>query len=151
MLELPDAGAFYEIVWLIVRQIPEGEVATYGQIAAMIPPPTGVASADYSRLGARWVGDAMNAISRMDDPDIPWHRVVNGKGMISLPEASVAASVQRGRLRHEDVEFDTRERIPLDVFGWNGPSESWLKGYGLRPPPLLREPSDDKPQQMSLF
>jgi methylated-DNA-protein-cysteine methyltransferase-like protein len=153
MLELPDAAVFYETVWEIVRQIPEAQVSTYGQIASMIPPPQGIDSGDYDRLGARWVGDAMNAVSRTDDETIPWHRVVNSKGGISLPEESKAAALQRARLRHENVTFDKKERIDLNQFGWEGPKPAWVEAHGLYTPKSLRDtpPDTDAPQQLSLF
>jgi len=50
----PDSKTYFDIVWMIVRQIPSGVVSTYGQIASMIPAPTGVDEIDYERLGAVW-------------------------------------------------------------------------------------------------
>ena len=153
MYDLPDPMPFYKLVWEIVRQIPSGDVATYGQIASMIPPPPGVESEDYDRLGPRWVGDAMNAVSRVDEPTIPWHRVINSKGGISLPETSKSAALQRARLRAENILLDGDERVDLDTFGWEGPAQKWLKDHGLRAPRSLKKPkpSDDAPTQMSLF
>lgn len=149
--ELPDPLTFYRIVWEIVRQIPEGRVATYGQIAAMIPPPDGLEQGEYDRLGARWVGNAMNAVSDVDDPSVPWHRVINSRGGISLPPESKSAAVQRGRLRAEGVEFDAHERVDLDTYGWEGPDAAWLDERGLLPPRSLRKPPPQGPQQLSLF
>lgn len=153
MYTLPDPLPFYQLVWDIVRQIPGGQVATYGQIAAMIPAPAEVDPADYGRLGPRWVGDAMNAVSRVDDPSIPWHRVINSKGGISLPDESVSSALQRARLRAEDVEFDDHERVDLDVFGWDGPDEAYISAHGLNPPRSLRKPKapPEGPVQLSLF
>lgn len=73
----PDAATFNALVWDIVRQIPRGRVSTYGQIAAMIPPPQGFNLRQYEAAGARWVGGAM---AECPD-DVPWQRVIN-------PEAS---------------------------------------------------------------
>ncbi len=153
MYDLSDPMPFYKIVWDIVRQIPTGTVATYGQIAAMIPVPAGVEHDDYSRLGPRWVGDAMNAVSRIDEPTIPWHRVINAKGGISLPDTSKAAALQRARLRAEKVLLDDAERVDLDEFGWEGADAEWLEQHGLGVPRSLKKPSpsDDTPKQMSLF
>lgn len=147
MLELIDPQPFYEMVWEIVQQIPTGRVSTYGQIASMIPPPEGIDDEDYKRMGARWVGDAMNAVSRMDDPAIPWHRVVNSKGGISLPLESAAANQQRSRLRGEGIAFDMKERIDLEQFGWKGPELDWLAQRGLNAPkPLSKTAAQDNPQ-----
>lgn len=150
MQQPPDALAYFRVVWLIVKQIPRGAASTYGQIAAMIPPPEGVDPDVYVRIAPRWVGDAMNAVSRVDDPEIPWHRVINSKGGISLPDDSVSAAVQRARLREEGMLTDDRERVDLKVYGWEGPSAAWLDEHGLLPPPSLKPP-DDQPQQLSLF
>jgi methylated-DNA-protein-cysteine methyltransferase-like protein len=150
MIELPDPGPFYETVWLIVRQIPQGSAATYGQIAGMIPPPSGIDQEDYDRLGPRWVGDAMNAVSRLDDPAIPWHRVINSKGGISLPPDSPAAALQRARLRHEGILND-REQVDLSACGWEGPDAAWCEAHGLYRPRSLKPPAPDGPQQLSLF
>lgn len=151
MIELKDPQPFYELVWEIVQQIPEGQVSTYSQIASMIPPPEGISQADYDRLGPRWVGDAMNAISRMDDADIPWHRVVNSKGGISLPLESVAANIQRDRLRSEGIAFDMKERIDLNAHGWHGPHEIWLSEHALRTPKSLGKESHEDSPQLPLF
>lgn len=160
MYNLADPLPFYKIVWEIVRQIPAGAAATYGQIASMIPAPQGVDPADYDRIGARWVGDAMNAVSRVDEPTIPWHRVINAKGGISLPDTSKAAALQRARLRSEGVLLESNENVDLNEFGWQGPDADWLGAHQLNPPRSLKKPasekpkdtpSDDTPQQMSLF
>ena len=57
----PDPKSYYAQVWTLVRQVPHGKVITYGQIAQMIEPPTGIEPQDYKAFGARWVGDAMAA------------------------------------------------------------------------------------------
>ena len=76
----PNQQAFYEEVWNVVRQIPFGKVASYGQIAKMIPPPNGVEIESYKAFAPRWVGGAM---ANCPD-DVPWQRVINSKGEISL-------------------------------------------------------------------
>ncbi len=145
MYELPDPVPFYKIVWEIVRQIPSGAAATYGQIAAMIPPPEGVNPGDYAKLGARWVGDAMNAVSHNDEPSIPWHRVINAKGGISLPDTSRAAALQRARLRAEHVLIDGSERVNLREFGWKGPDADWLEAHALKTP-TPKQPKPEVPE-----
>lgn len=147
----PDPDTFYPIVWNIVRQIPSGVVSTYGQIASMIPPPASVDPVDYERLGPRWVGKAMNAVSGRDDPTVPWQRVINSQGGISLPEGSKAALEQRARLEHEGLSFDQRGRVDLNIAGWDGPDEDWLRQNGLHPPRPLKKPPADKAQQPPLF
>jgi methylated-DNA-protein-cysteine methyltransferase-like protein len=146
----PNARAYYEIVWEIVRQVPRGIVTTFGQIASMIPPPEGVEVKDYDKLAPRWVGDAMNAVSRIDEPTIPWHRVINSKGGISLPEDSISAAQQRARLRVENL-LDDKERVDLDQYGWEGPDTAWLEAHRLRAPKSLKKPPPDEGGQMRLF
>ncbi len=146
----PDPKAYAEIVWNIVRQIPPGSVTTYGQVASMIPAPEGAAPEDYARLAPVWVGKAMNAVSAADTPGVPWQRVINGQGGISLPEGSRVAAEQRARLEREGVVFGKNNRVDLNRYGWDGPPADWLAERGLLPPRPIRK-SDDKPQQPRLF
>jgi methylated-DNA-protein-cysteine methyltransferase related protein len=134
----PDPPAFNALVWEITRQIPTGKVCTYGQIAGMIPPPTGMNQHDYDAFGPRWVGGAMAACPA----DVPWQRVINSQGKISLRKGG-GQEVQRGLLEGEGVVFDDRGRVDLSQYRWEGPSEGWLKAHGLNPPP-------DKPSQMEM-
>lgn len=100
------------MVWEAVRQIPHGQVATYGQIASLTPAPIKINESAYKAFGARWVGGAM----RSCPSDVPWHRVVNSKGKISIPGDN--ASKQRQILESEGVTFDTNGRIDLNKFQW---------------------------------
>jgi methylated-DNA-protein-cysteine methyltransferase-like protein len=151
MLEQLDRTVFYRTVWLIVQQIPPGRVATYGQIASMIPPPPHIDPEAYRRLAPRVVGDAMNAVSGRDDPAIPWHRVINSRGGISLPVESAAANIQRQRLRAEQVTFDMKERVDLHRFGWDGPDSAWLQAHDLLPPQPIKGDPPAETSQLSLF
>ncbi|KXK14010.1 MAG: methylated-DNA--protein-cysteine methyltransferase [Chloroflexi bacterium OLB15] len=151
MFELSDPEAFNRIVWEIVRQVPEGQVTTFGQIAGMIPAPEGIEPEVYQRLGPRWVGDAMNAVSWKDDKTVPWHRVINSKGTISLPPETQAAALQRARLRHEGIEFNSREQVDFDQWGWEGPEPDWCAEMGLTMPKSLRSRPAKGPQQLSFF
>jgi methylated-DNA-protein-cysteine methyltransferase-like protein len=110
----PDPMIFKHQVWEIVRQIPRGKVTTYGRIAVMISPPGGMNPKDYQAFGARWVGGAMAACPE----DVPWQRVVNAQGKISLP--AKGGSRQRELLEEEGVEFEDNGRINLSRYGWDG-------------------------------
>jgi methylated-DNA-protein-cysteine methyltransferase-like protein len=113
----PDPKAFNALVWEVTRQIPPGKVATYGQIAKLITPPKGMSPRDYQAWSPRWVGGAMAAC-----PDgVPWQRVINAQGKISLRKGS-GANVQKELLEDEGVHFDERERVDLKIYGWEGPS-----------------------------
>jgi methylated-DNA-protein-cysteine methyltransferase-like protein len=122
----PDRNEFNALVWQLVRQIPPGKVSTYGQIADLIPPPGGMSVADYRAWGARWVGGAMAACP----DDVPWQRVINSQGKISLRKGGGHIK-QRQLLEAEGVIFDQKERVDLDRYAWPGPSKEWLKSHGL--------------------
>jgi methylated-DNA-protein-cysteine methyltransferase related protein len=107
----PDPAAFNQRVWDIVRHIPSGRVATYGQISQMIWPPDSVDAQTYRSLAPRWVGSAMANCPN----DIPWQRVINSKGEIS---PRPGASEQRRLLEAEGVVFNERGRVDLARFGW---------------------------------
>ncbi len=123
----PNMHAFNNLVWEIVRQIPPGKVAAYGQIAALIPPPNGMDPKSYLAFGARWVGGAMAACPS----DVPWQRVINAQGKVS---PRPGAEHQRQLLESEGVMFDDRERVDWKRFRWDGPDEAWCKARGLVPP-----------------
>ena len=103
----PDRGYFAE-VYALVRQVPAGRVVTYGQIAAAL--------GDAKR--ARVVGWAMRACPE----DVPWHRVVNSRGGLSLGPAHGGVNLQRALLEDEGIEFDAGEHIDLRVYGWQVPA-----------------------------
>lgn len=147
----PDQVTYFQTVWNIVRQIPPGQVATYGQIATMIPPPEGIEPPDYDRIAPRWVGYAMNAVSARDAQEIPWWRVINSKGGISLAEGSQSATIQRMRLEAEGVIFNEKDQVDFNQWGWNGPDDDWLREHDLAKPRPLRKPPKDKPGQMNLL
>lgn len=111
----PDPVAYKNKVWKVVRQIPIGMVATYGQIAMLIPIPQGVDPKDYLAFGARWVGSAMAACPQ----DVPWHRVINSQGKISLA-SEAGGNEQRLRLEDEGIVFDEKGRVNLSKYRWPG-------------------------------
>ncbi len=127
-MNIPDLStsqrqAFYTAVWHIVQQIPPGKVSTYGQIAAWIPAPVGVAPESYRAFRARWVGNAIAACPA----GVPWQRVINAQGKIS---ARQGAETQRHLLEAEGVSFDAQGRVNLARYGWEGPSPDWLRAEG---------------------
>ena len=107
----PQRETFYRAVWNIARQVPAGQVATYGQIAALVPNPGGIAPEEYEAHRARWAGNAMAACPK----DVPWHRVINAQGKIS---ARHSAALQRRLLEQEGIVFDPKERVDLKKYGW---------------------------------
>ena len=97
-------------VWAFVKRVPWGAVVTYGQVANALSPPEGVAAQTFRAFGARWVGGAM---ARCPE-DVPWQRVVNAKGRISVANAAR----QKTLLEAEGVIFDEDDRIDLNRFRW---------------------------------
>jgi methylated-DNA-protein-cysteine methyltransferase related protein len=93
-------------VCAVVRRIPRGRVASYGQVAA------------WAGLGrqARQVGYALHALPK--DSDIPWHRVVNAQGRVSPRSAHGPELEQRIRLELEGVRFDAVGRVAMERFRW---------------------------------
>jgi methylated-DNA-protein-cysteine methyltransferase-like protein len=138
------AAPFRAQVHRIVRQVPPGRVTTYGQLAEMIPPPAGVEPSEYRRVRAQWVGRAM----RHAPEDVPWHRVINSQGKISLPAGSRSAAIQRMRLEAEGIVFGRNRVVDLSQFGWEGPDQAWIEEHGLLP---ARPLQDNGPTQLALF
>ena len=112
----PNPQEFHQRVWALVRKVPSGKVATYGQVALMLPPPNGVDLETYKAYGPRWVGGAMAACP----DDVPWQRVINSQGKIS---PRPGAEKQRQLLEAEGVEF-VKEKVDLKKFGWHGLDET---------------------------
>lgn len=95
----------YLKIWETVKRIPYGKVATYGQIASL------AGFAGHARL----VGYALHATP--DDMQIPWHRVINYQGRISLPREDGHYDLQKALLEGEGIVF-IREKIDLKRYRW---------------------------------
>lgn len=149
MYNPPDPSSFNQAVWQIARQIPEGKVSTYGQIASMILPPEGVTLEQYQRLSPRWVGSAMRAVP--PGQGIPWQRVINSQGKISFPRGSAGADEQRALLEMEGVAFDPEGRVDFEQVGWEGPPVEWLDAHQLASPRSLKKSLKQKDIQPGLF
>jgi methylated-DNA-protein-cysteine methyltransferase related protein len=98
----------YENIYAMVREIPPGRVATYGQIARLARLP------GY----ARQVGYALHALE--DNHEVPWQRVINARGEISTRSEPFCEDRQRLLLEREGVVFDAKGRISLALFQWDG-------------------------------
>jgi methylated-DNA-protein-cysteine methyltransferase-like protein len=98
----------YDAIYRVVRKIPQGKVATYGQVADLADLPG----------QARLVGYALYQVD-MESPDIPWHRVINAKGEIShSPLRRGSDHVQRSRLEAEGIQFSYAGKISLKTYLW---------------------------------
>lgn len=102
--------AFYEQVICAIKMIPRGRVATYGQIARYAGNPG----------AARQISYILHSSSQKEN--LPWQRVVNSKGGISLKRGH-GYELQRQLLMDEGVAFDRDDRIDLERFAWRGRSD----------------------------
>jgi methylated-DNA-protein-cysteine methyltransferase-like protein len=116
----------YERIYAVVRSIPAGRVATYGQVAAIV-----------GNCTARMVGYALAAVP--PGSNVPWQRVINAQGKISLRADSAGHERQRQLLEAEGVQFDGQGKIALRRYRWAGPQLDWLLEQGYDPAPSWRE------------
>ncbi|MBW1710989.1 MAG: methylated-DNA--[protein]-cysteine S-methyltransferase [Deltaproteobacteria bacterium] len=106
--ESSEGPSLYQRIYDVARQIPPGQVATYGQIAKIV-----------GRCSPRTVGYAMS--STPYGSDVPWHRVINSQGKVSVRGRGGGDSVQQQLLEQEDVRFNAQGRVNLKIFLWPGP------------------------------
>ena len=97
----------HQRIWRTVSRIPKGKVATYGLVARWSGLPR----------RARLVGTALRHVP--PGVDLPWHRVINAQGRISLPKTGGAHERQRSLLVREGVLF-VNGRVNLRKYGWKG-------------------------------
>ncbi len=97
-------------IYELVRTIPRGRVATYGQIAKCI-----------GRCSPQMIGFSMAAVPH--DTDIPWQRVINFKGQISPRGLGDGEFIQRVLLEAEGIVFEANDCVDLSRFQWKGPAD----------------------------
>ncbi len=99
-------GSAYDRIYAVVSCVPRGRVSTYGEVAR--------------RAGlegrARQVGYALHALD--EGRDVPWQRIVNASGRISVRREPEPACLQRDLLEAEGVVFDAHGVIDLGRFAW---------------------------------
>lgn len=96
----------------LIREVPKGEVASYGMIASLLP-----------GVGPRQVARAM----RSAPADIKWHRIITASG---APADHSGAEEQRRRLKKEGVAFRKNGAVDWRAHRWNGPSQNWIVDTG---------------------
>jgi len=101
----------------LIKSIPEGKVSTYGTIALMAGHPH----------GARSVTRIIHSMSRKHN--LPWYRIINAKGQISLPRSN-GYEEQKALLEAEGIDFGLKDRVDLKRFLWSG-SEPFSPEKGL--------------------
>ncbi len=98
--------SMYQRIYATVKKIPPGKVSTYGRIAKIA-----------GGCSARNVGYAMAALPF--DSDVPWHRVINAKGEISLRKNGEGDLIQKQILEAEGIVFNEKGKINLGRNGWH--------------------------------
>lgn len=96
----------YQTIYQTIERIPRGKVATYGQISRLV-----------GNCTARMVGYALAALP--PDSDVPWHRIINRQGRISLRSGGENDELQKNLLESEGIIFDSSGKTNLSRFGWN--------------------------------
>ena len=107
---MPRGKNFYFRVYNLVRRIPKGRVATYGQIAALAGSPR----------ASQMVGWALSVLK--PNSPVPWQRVINKEGRITIENLRMTKDLQTQILRSEGVEVTEREGnlwVDLNRFLWN--------------------------------
>ena len=132
----------YELIYRVVRQIPAGKVATYGQVASMV-----------GNCTARMVGYAMAALE--DESGVPSSYFITAQGKISPRGSQLSTEVQRLRLEDEGVRFEPDGKVSWADVRWHGPPLERLQDNGLSPTPSWLEEwagrGNDNPAQPPLF
>ncbi len=109
---MPDRPSrFFTHVYRLVARVPCGKVVTYGQVAALLGAPR----------AARAVGTALRHLPRPLVKKVPWQRVINASGGISLRGDILRAEEQRWLLEEEGIAFDRNGKVNLDKYRWRGP------------------------------
>ena len=105
-MESPKSTQLHERIFDMVEAIPLGKVATYGQIGSLV-----------GGCSGQLVGFALASLRYVENKGVPWQRVINRHGKISLTGPD--AVLQRALLEDEGIRFDAEGAIDLAEFGWN--------------------------------
>lgn len=101
-----ENSEFARKVIQLIKAIPKGKVATYGQIAKLAGKP-------HAARGVAWILHACSETHRL-----PWQRVINSKGTISFRRDSKNYREQKKKLQAEGVVFFDADRVDLDKYQW---------------------------------
>ena len=103
-----DSPPLFQRIYAVIRQVPPGQVATYGQIARIV-----------GGISAQMIGFALAALpSHPEEKDVPWQRIINAQGKVSPHGMGYGSAVQRQLLEEESVVFNLENSIDLDTFAW---------------------------------
>jgi methylated-DNA-protein-cysteine methyltransferase-like protein len=118
-----ETAPLFERIYAVVRQIPPGSVASYGQIARIV-----------GGISGQLVGYALAALpAHPKFEDVPWQRVINVQGKISPHGVGFGSAIQRQLLEEEGVTFDLENRVDFRIYGWP-------VGLSLTPPAKAAQP-----------
>jgi methylated-DNA-protein-cysteine methyltransferase-like protein len=106
--EKKPRSELYRKIYAVVKRIPRGKVASYGQVARI---------AGFPRH-ARVVGYALHALKSGNSEKVPWQRVISAQGHISLKDFDGGAIIQRKLLEQEGIEFGINDKVDWERFGW---------------------------------
>lgn len=127
-------NSLYERIYLVVSQVPAGQVTTYGDVAKIVG----------GTCDARLVGYAMADLGKYPTSrPIPWQRVINAQGGISTRGVN-----QRTLLEQEGLVFNDKGRVDLARYRWAGPDASFLAEHGFF---ALDKADQDRPVQTTLL
>jgi methylated-DNA-protein-cysteine methyltransferase-like protein len=125
------ASESYTKIWKQAALIPEGQVASYGQIAHL---------AGLPRRAARMVGRALGAAPA--ELALPWHRVVNAQGRIAIPEGSKGYARQQELLEQEGIKVKDGQ-LDMEQHRWDPSLDELLWGPGMLADPTIEENEDE--------
>ena len=108
MTDCSHRSTIYQRILEVIRQVPHGQVATYGQIALIVGDCT-----------PRMVGYCLASLDF--DSDVPWQRIINHQGKVSPRSNGHGSQLQRELLEEEGVEFDAKGRVSFRKYGWMEP------------------------------
>ena len=131
---MSSENSLYERIYLVVSQVPSGQVTTYGDVARLVG----------GACDARVVGYAMADLGKYPTSlPVPWQRVINAQGGIST-----RGPRQRQLLEAEGVTFNEKGRVDMAHFRWRGPDAAFIAEHGLN---SLDLPEDAPPEQGRLL
>ncbi len=114
MMSVDGPLTLNEKIYAVVQRVPQGKVTTYGQVAKMV-----------GKCTARQAGYAMAAVPA--DLEIPWHRVINAQGKISVRSDGAPDPRQHRALLAEGVVFSPAGRVDLARYAWQPSFEDYLQ------------------------
>jgi methylated-DNA-protein-cysteine methyltransferase related protein len=131
-----DERVLYERIYEVVRQVPAGKVASYGDVAAVVG----------GACDARTVGYALNEVPKHGGEPVPWQRIISSAGTISTRGVR-----QRQLLEEEGIVFDARGRVDMARARWGGPDPDWAAAHGFVTLAPRGDGEKDQSAQLPLF